>query len=371
MAYLDLSGVRKEFGDHVAVEGFDLAVDEGELVSFLGPSGCGKTTTLRMIAGFELPTSGTIRIAGADVSRKPPNQRDVGMVFQSYALFPNMNVRDNIAFGLKMRKESSAAIKARVDELLELIQIPQSATKYPYQLSGGMQQRVALARALAIRPRVLLLDEPLSALDAKIRVALRAEIRAIQRRLGITTVYVTHDQEEALSLSDRIVVMSHGRIEQVGAPAQIYNAPATEFVARFVGTLNLLSATVMDAPAARVRVADTDLRVSAPIRAGTGTEVTVALRPEAVTLGPGGPSANHLSGTVADVTFLGSIVRIRVRLSDEAGPVAFDTFNNPHVSPPAIDAPITISFPAEALLVLEASVGGTEAPDELAGIAAG
>jgi len=355
MAFLSLSGIRKEFGEHIAVHRFDLDVGEGEFVSFLGPSGCGKTTTLRMIAGFELPTSGVIRIADEDISRKPPNQRNVGMVFQSYALFPNMSVANNIAFGLKMRKESKGAIKTRVAELLELIHLPQAADKYPYELSGGMQQRVALARALAFRPRVLLLDEPLSALDAKIRLSLRQEIRAIQRQLGITTVYVTHDQEEALSLSDRIVVMSQGRMEQVGTPSEIYNTPATEFVARFVGTLNILPGVVVDAPSGRVKVAGQELRVGSPVTAMNGSQVHVALRPEAIAIASGDVDGNLLSGTVADVTFLGSIVRIRVRLGDGSGPVAFDTFNNPHAAPPAIGAAVTLAFPPEALLVLAES----------------
>src|SRR6202795_209651 len=221
----------------------------GEFFSFLGPSGCGKTTTLRMIAGFEQPTAGTITIGGTDITHRPPNRRNIGMVFQSYALFPNMSVADNIGFGLKVRKRPKDQIRKRVGELLEMINLPNKGDRYPWQLSGGQQQRVALARALAIEPQVLLLDEPLSALDAKIRVALRTEIRSIQRQLGITTVYVTHDQEEALSLSDRVVVMSEGRVEQIGAPADIYNFPATPFVASFVGTLNLLAVGVIDAAA--------------------------------------------------------------------------------------------------------------------------
>ncbi|MFN8621473.1 MAG: ABC transporter ATP-binding protein [Chloroflexota bacterium] len=351
MGFLELAGVRKVFGDYVAVQGFDLDVGEGEFVSFLGPSGCGKTTTLRMIAGFELPTAGMIRIAGEDVSFTPPNRRNVGMVFQSYALFPNMTVEDNIAFGLKMRKESKEDIKQRVPELLELIHLPAAAKKYPYELSGGMQQRVALARALAFRPRVLLLDEPLSALDAKIRVALRHEIRAIQRQLGITTVYVTHDQEEALSLSDRIVVMSQGRVEQVGDPSAIYNTPATEFVARFVGTLNILPARVIDAPGGRIDLSGHELRVGSAVNAPNGSTVTVALRPEAIGVVPSTAEGNLLVGDVADVTFLGSIVRIRVALAD-GGVVAFDTFNNPHVAPPRIGETVTLGFPPEALLVL-------------------
>src|SRR4029078_820710 len=244
MSFLELTNVQKRFGETSAVADFNLGAEKGEFVSFLGPSGCGKTTTLRMIAGFEQPTSGTITIDGRDITRVPPNPRNVGMGFHSYALFPNMSVADNIGFGLKVRKRPSDQIRKRVAELLETVNLPEKGDRYPYQLSGGQQQRVALARALAFEPQVLLLDEPLSALDAKIRVALRHEIRAIQRQLGITAVYVTHDQEEALSLSDRVVVMSEGRMEQVGTPFEIYNFPTTAFVASFVGTLNVLPGVV-------------------------------------------------------------------------------------------------------------------------------
>src|SRR5512139_3818383 len=246
MSFLTLADISKIFRETAAVTDFNLDVTRGEFVSFLGPSGCGKTTTLRMIAGFETPSTGTITINGEDVTYRPPNRRNVGMVFQSYALFPNMTVADNIGFGLKVTKRPAAEIKKTVQEMLDVIHLPELGTRYPYQLSGGQQQRVALARALAIHPQVLLLDEPLSALDAKIRVQLRAEIRAIQQKLGITTVYVTHDQEEALSISDRVVVMYDGRIEQVGTPFEIYNFPSTAFVASFVGTLNWTEAEVVD-----------------------------------------------------------------------------------------------------------------------------
>ncbi len=225
MAYLELSHINKEFAKAVAVNDFNLSAEQGEFVSFLGPSGCGKTTTLRMIAGFELPTSGKIQIDGKDLTLVSPSKRNVGMVFQSYALFPNMTVAGNIAYGLRMAGKPKAEIKQRVDEMLSLIHMKDFSGRYPSQISGGQQQRVALARALAIRPRVLLLDEPLSALDAKIRVELRQEIRRIQQQLGITTIYVTHDQEEALSISDRIVVMSEGKIEQIGSSSEIYNFP--------------------------------------------------------------------------------------------------------------------------------------------------
>ena len=352
MGFLDLTGIQKRFGDVAAVEDFNLSAERGEFVSFLGPSGCGKTTTLRMIAGFEQPTAGSIVIEGKDITGRPPNRRNVGMVFQSYALFPNMTVADNIGFGLKVRKRPAATIRKRVDELLELIGLPGRGSRYPYQLSGGQQQRVALARALAIEPQVLLLDEPLSALDAKIRVALRKEIRSIQRQLGITTVYVTHDQEEALSLSDRVVVMSEGRIEQIGTPAEIYNFPATPFVASFVGTLNLLPAQVLDAGTGRLSLYGQEIRSAQPLISGRANgAVSVALRPESMELGEAG-GANRLRGPLEDVSFLGSIVRMRVGLGEGAS-FSLDTFNDPNLALPAVGEVVTVSFPREATLVLE------------------
>jgi putative spermidine/putrescine transport system ATP-binding protein len=361
MGFLDLTDVQKRFGSTTAVEDFNLSAEKGEFVSFLGPSGCGKTTTLRMIAGFEQPTEGRIEIDGRDVTYLAPNRRNVGMVFQSYALFPNMTVADNVAFGLKVRKRPKDQIRKRVAELLEVVNLPDKGSRFPFQLSGGQQQRVALARALAFEPTVLLLDEPLSALDAKIRVALRLEIRSIQRQLGITTVYVTHDQEEALSLSDRVVVMSEGRIEQIGPPAEIYNFPATPFVASFVGTLNLLPADVIDAAAGRIAVDGQEIRGSGPTE-GTGS-ATVALRPEAVRLGEAG-GANRLRGTVEDVSFLGSIVRTRVRIGDGAT-LSFDQFNDPGLAAPPVGDTVTVSFPVEATLVLK-GVARTETAIEQA-----
>jgi putative spermidine/putrescine transport system ATP-binding protein len=357
LGFLDLAGVQKRFGDFVAVESFNLEAERGEFVSFLGPSGCGKTTTLRMIAGFEQPSAGTIEIDGQDVTYIPPNRRNVGMVFQSYALFPNMTVADNVGFGLKVRKRPGDQIRKRVAELLEIVNLPEKGGRYPYQLSGGQQQRVALARALAFEPQVLLLDEPLSALDAKIRVALRAEIRQIQRRLGITTVYVTHDQEEALSLSDRVVVMSEGRIEQVGTPFEIYNFPATAFVASFVGTLNVLPGVVVNATTGELTLAGQPARLTSTFEGSGGREVKVALRPEMVSLGTL-DGQNHLTGKVTDVSFLGSIVRIRVGLPGaDGGPgpvVVLDEFNEPTLKLPNIGDTATLSFPQEGPLVLDA-----------------
>jgi putative spermidine/putrescine transport system ATP-binding protein len=284
------------------------------------------------------------------------------MVFQSYALFPNMNVADNVGFGLKVRKRPADQIRTRVAELLELVHLGDKGNRYPYQLSGGQQQRIALARALAYEPQVLLLDEPLSALDAKIRVSLRQEIRAIQRQLGITTVYVTHDQEEALSLSDRVVVMSEGRIEQIGTPFEVYNFPSTGFVASFVGTLNVLPAVVVDPGAGRLNVAGQEFRISRPVSARTGSTISLALRPEMVSLGEGPAGSNLLRGTVADVSFLGSIVRIRIAIAGGVV-VTLDEFNEPTLVLPELESSIAISFPAEGPLVLE-SVPVIE-PDDL------
>ena len=354
MAFLDISGVRKVYGTNPVVREFDLAVERGEFVSFLGPSGCGKTTTLRMVAGFEHPTVGTIKIGGKDVTNLPPNQRNIGMVFQAYALFPNMTVADNIGFGLKVAKKPSAEIGPRVKEMLELIKLPHLADRYPYQLSGGQQQRVALARAIANKPQVLLLDEPLSALDAKIRVSLREEIRSLQKALGITTIFVTHDQEEALSMSDRVVVMSEGRMEQVGNPFEIYNYPSTRFVAGFVGTLNILNAQVVDAGTGRLTIDGQEVTTTRSLDGhAAGTTCSVALRPEAVALGEPATGRNSLRGTIEEVGFLGSVVRVKVRLGGNA--ISLDMFNSSSVSPPKRGETASVVFAPEDLLVLAAS----------------
>jgi putative spermidine/putrescine transport system ATP-binding protein len=352
MAFLEINNVNKQFGAFTAVENFNLQVEHGEFVSFLGPSGCGKTTTLRMVAGFETPTSGSIVINGADVTNRPANKRNIGMVFQSYALFPNMSVADNIGFGLKVAARPKSEIDQRSEEMLRLIHMEQFAPRYPYQLSGGQQQRVALARALAISPQVLLLDEPLSALDAKIRMELRNEIRAIQRKLGITTIYVTHDQEEALSLSDRVVVMNSGRIEQIGTPAEIYNFPRTPFVASFVGTLNLLNATVRDAAQGLLEIAGMPVATGKALKtARQGDSLRVALRPESLSMQPNGAGTNRLQGRVDNVLFLGSIVRIQMQVGENN--LLFDTFNNPHYVFPALGAEVSVYFPPEACIIME------------------
>jgi putative spermidine/putrescine transport system ATP-binding protein len=352
MAFLEIDDLRKSFGPLHVVQNFELAVERGEFVSFLGPSGCGKTTTLRMVAGFEQPSGGAIRINGREVTQLRPNQRNVGMVFQSYALFPNMTVADNVGFGLKVAKRPSAEIRTRVEEMLELIKLPKLAGRYPYQLSGGQQQRVALARAIAIKPQVLLLDEPLSALDAKIRVSLREEIKTVQRELGITTIYVTHDQEEALSMSDRIVVMNEGRVEQIGTPFEVYNYPRTRFVASFVGTLNILRARVTDGARGLLDIDDQEVIAKRGIGdAKTGEIRLVALRPEAVSLTDPGGERNPLSGPNEDVRFLGGVMRIRVRLRTST--IYLDTFNNPGVAPPERGQEVTVGFAHDDVLVLE------------------
>ena len=252
-AHVELKELWRSFGPVTALQGINLSLGTGEFVSLLGPSGCGKTTALRLVAGFDQPDSGQIIVDGKDITNRPPNKRDMGMVFQAYSLFPNMTAEQNVAYGLKIRGKAKADRLKRVDELLELVGLGHAGKRYPHQLSGGMQQRVALARALAIEPSVLLLDEPLSALDAKVRVQLREEIRRIQLELGITTIYVTHDQEEALSISDRVAVMFGGKIEQVGSPAEMYGSPATPFVAEFIGTMNRLASTVARGRHGRVR----------------------------------------------------------------------------------------------------------------------
>ena len=350
-SFLSIQHVNKSFGDVTVVQDFNLDVAPGEFVSFLGPSGCGKTTVLRMVAGFEEPSAGKIMIGGKDVTRLKPNQRNIGMVFQAYALFPNLTVAQNIAFGLRVAGASRADQDKRVAEMLEIIKLPQFGDRYPYQLSGGQQQRVALARALAPKPKLLLLDEPLSALDAKVRVSLREEIRAIQKSLGITTIFVTHDQEEALSISDRIAVMYGGKAEQVGTPFEIYNRPATKFVANFVGTLNVLEGTVSDAATGKVRVNAEEIAMKGKLNGSkTGDTLSLALRPEAISLGRRPGNDARLSGEIADVHFLGSVIRVRVGVG--SGVVSLDTFNSPATPPPSVGEKTEISFSSKDLLVL-------------------
>jgi putative spermidine/putrescine transport system ATP-binding protein len=318
MAYLDLHNVSKQFGTVAAVEEFSLDITKGTLVSFLGPSGCGKTTTLRMIAGFEQPDGGTITLDGEDITRVPPNKRDIGMVFQAYALFPNMTVAENVAFGLKMNKTPSAERDRRVKEALEMVRLTQIAKRFPHQLSGGQQQRVALARALAVRPRVLLLDEPLSALDAEVRVALRGEIRRIQTQLAITTVYVTHDQEEALSISDKVVVMNMGRIEQIGTPEIIYRQPSTRFVASFIGTANQFHGKYDGKN--QVQCEMVLLNVGEQPTFSSGAEVVVLVRPESIQLKlerDSRPGSNSIQGVIETVTFHGAVTRLGVNIGDQ------------------------------------------------------
>jgi putative spermidine/putrescine transport system ATP-binding protein len=307
-----MEGLRRHYGPVVALDGLDLTLAPGELVALLGPSGCGKTTTLRLVAGLEDADAGQITVGGKDVTHLPASKRDMGMVFQAYSLFPHMTVRQNVAFGLRLRRVNPAQRDRRAIEMLDLVGLSTQADRYPHQISGGQQQRVALARALAIEPQVLLLDEPLSALDAKVRAQLRDQIRRIQLEVGITTLFVTHDQEEALAIADRVGVMREGRIEQLAPPTDVYSRPATPFVAEFVGLTNRLAGTVSGSTV-QVRGRDLPL-VDLSTPAGP---VTALIRPEAVTLasdssGESGP----LVGTVIASTFLGATSRVTVDLGD-------------------------------------------------------
>jgi spermidine/putrescine transport system ATP-binding protein len=314
-----LVGLVKRFEDVIAVDGIDLEVPGGEFFALLGPSGCGKTTTLRLVAGFERPTAGTILLDGLDMARTPPHKRRVNTVFQSYALFPFLNVRDNVAFGLRFHDVSKAEARRRVGEALALVQLQGLERRRPAQLSGGQQQRVALARALVLNPSVLLLDEPLGALDAKLRKALQVELKALQEAVGVTFVYVTHDQEEALTMSDRLAVMAGGRIEQVGAPTELYEEPATSYVAGFLGVANLLAATAAGPGpdgGCRLRLGEFDLRAAGGDTAATG-EVRVVIRPERVLLEPYGTTGpNRVPGMVERLVYQGSATQLVVRLAN-------------------------------------------------------
>ena len=315
MSSLELSQVRKTFGPTIALEQLDLAMGEGELVCLLGPSGCGKTTALRIVAGFDQPDSGDVFLAGNNITRRPANKRDMGMVFQAYSLFPNLTAEENVAFGLRLRRQSAEQRRKRVAEMLELVGLQAQAKRYAQQLSGGQQQRVALARALAIEPEVLLLDEPLSALDANVRVNLREEIRRIQLSTGTTTLFVTHDQEEALAVSDRVGVMSNGRLEQIGSPTAVYQDPSTSFVARFVGTVNEIPGHVT-ADGKSVEVGGRVIISATAERLTPGSAVRALVRPEGLLVVPLGDEVDGFLATVVTAVFQGSIVRVKVRLDD-------------------------------------------------------
>lgn len=351
MDSLQLRGVCKQFGDFVALKEVDLDVHQGELICFLGPSGCGKTTLLRIIAGLEVQTAGTILQNGRDISRLPPMQRDYGIVFQSYALFPNLSVAENVAYGLVNRKTPAAQREARVKELLALVGLPDSGDKYPSQLSGGQQQRIAIARALATSPGLLLLDEPLSALDARVRVRLRGEIRSLQQRLGVTTVLVTHDQEEALSMADRIVVMKQGEIEQVGTPADIYGHPASPFVADFVGKTNLLPAT-RDGTG-HVQVGEQRFVCPMDATLNGASSLRLFFRPEDVIVrGVNGNTPNALPALVEKIEFLGAFSRITFRLEGIAQPLTADlSVNDLQEFNPKPGDKLQVAVPPERLRV--------------------
>ncbi|NEK32552.1 ABC transporter ATP-binding protein [Rhizobium leguminosarum] len=317
MTEVSIEKLTKDYGQGLAVNGISIKIAEGEFISLLGPSGCGKTTTLKMIAGFEDATHGAIRFDGRDVVHMPVEKRDIGMVFQNYALFPHMTVEKNLAFGLEMRRIPKGEIRARISDVLDMVQLAGYADRYPRQLSGGQQQRVALARALVIEPKILLLDEPLANLDAKLREEMRIFIRDLQRRVGITTVYVTHDQAEAMTMSDRVVVMFSGRIAQIGTPSDIYERPANLEVAEFVGQVNIVRGKVGKA-AGRTVVSTVFGEVEVADDYADDTELVLALRPEAVELLPISSKGAGVPGKVLSSYYSGSLVDYRLQLADGA-----------------------------------------------------
>jgi spermidine/putrescine transport system ATP-binding protein len=362
-----LVGLAKSFGDAIAVDGIDLDIPAGEFFSLLGPSGCGKTTTLRMIAGFEQPTAGTVLLDGDDMTFVPPSRRNVHTVFQSYALFPHLRVFDNVAFGLRRKRVDKATVRTRVHEALELVELAGFADRKPAQLSGGQQQRVALARALVLKPAVLLLDEPLGALDARLRRALQVELKQLQEQVGITFVYVTHDQEEALTMSDRIAVMNHGRVEQVAQPRDVYEEPATAFVADFLGVSNLMAARATGPSGSSGRTATVVLDGEMQIEAGAGDvgargPVKVVIRPERVGILPAGdPGPNLLPGMVQRVVYLGSGTQLTVLLANGQKVTAL-VQNTGADTDMAMGTPVLCHLPSAALRVLP-TAGGARPPE--------
>jgi putative spermidine/putrescine transport system ATP-binding protein len=344
---VSLRDLTRVFGVTRALDGLSVDIAPGELVALLGPSGCGKTTALRIVAGFEYADSGQVLVGGRDVSGAPAARRDMGMVFQSYSLFPNMSALDNVAFGLRMRKVGTGDRRRRAAELLDMVGLAAQAKQYPHQLSGGQQQRVALARALAIEPRVLLLDEPLSALDAKVRQQLREQIRTLQQRLGITTMFVTHDQEEALSMADRVGVMNEGRLEQIDPPDELYAHPATAFVAEFVGVMNRIPG-VLQGPDS-VRVLNVVVPVKGSAAAVEGQRVDVLVRPEGLTV----EVTENGNGIVTSRTFLGSVTRLGVLLSGDVTIRVDKPSTVAAAIPPGTS--VSVTLPADPVLVAPAA----------------
>ena len=373
VAAIELVGIAKRFatrhGDVAAVQAVDLVIGEGEFFSLLGPSGCGKTTTLRMIGGFEEPTEGQILLYGRDVVGVPPNHRDVNMVFQSYALFPHMSVFENVAFGLRRKRAEKNEIARRVGEMLELVQLTGKEQRRPRELSGGQQQRVALARALVNRPRALLLDEPLAALDLKLRQAMQLELKRIQREVGITFVFVTHDQNEALTMSDRLVVMNNGRIEQLGAPREVYERPRTRFVAGFIGTSNLMTGTVArleGTTAVLQRAADEHVVVPDAVAVGAvaGGELELTVRPEKIRISLEQPRPGYcaIRGRIAEVVYLGTATQYAVTAADGSALTVFVQNASDSSDVAERDADVWLTWRPEHSLALAPPAGG-EAPD--------
>jgi spermidine/putrescine transport system ATP-binding protein len=356
---IKLIALTKRFAETLAVDHLDLDIPGGEFFSLLGPSGCGKTTTLRMIAGFEQPSAGRILLDGDDVAYTPPHKRNVNTVFQNYALFPHLNVFDNIAFGLRRHKRPKDDVRRRVAEALELVQLTGLDKRRSSQLSGGQQQRVALARALVLNPAVLLLDEPLGALDAKLRKTLQIELKALQQEVGVTFLYVTHDQEEALTMSDRLAVMNEGRVEQVGVPRDVYEEPETLFVADFLGVSNLMDATAHGPRDGRCRVAVQSFELEA---GGGASDVTgpakIVIRPERVELEPHGAASgpNRLPGMVERIVYVGSAIQVIVRVAT-GEKLQAHVQNTGKGVPYEQGTPVQIHLPADALRVLPAGGG--------------
>ncbi|PND23799.1 ABC transporter ATP-binding protein [Sinorhizobium sp. M4_45] len=345
--HLRLEGVGVSFGAVNVIPSLDLSVRKGEMVAFLGPSGCGKTTTLRIIAGLNNPSRGRIMVRGRDITRLPIHDRDMGMVFQSYALFPHMNVSRNVAFGLQMRNMPARDAESRAAQALDMVQLGHLAHRKPKELSGGQQQRVALARALVIEPSILLLDEPLSNLDAKLRDEMRVQIRTLQQQSGITAVFVTHDQVEALSMCDRVVVMRGGRVEQFGTPTEVYERPATAFVANFVGRTNCLKGRITSE--GTLTAAGQQLRSATTLAPGT---VEILVRPHRIRMQETGEAANKVQGTVSSITFIGDLVQYAVRVGDAE--VVVEEATRRDRSPLAVDDSVTLGWSAEDTLVYPA-----------------